>query len=415
MNKKTELSKAKGLSKLIGLCTLFVCLSIITSCKKSESIPIENSISNPILEKLKAAGFDTSEGLTKFQDGYLVEYDIFLTEEAINRLNDSSFVKIPVKLTTSNKKVQSKSPISHYTSDKLVGAHFASQRNIQIYMDTSFGTYLLSALDQAISRYNSLELSVKFTRTTNSSLANITFAPVSSATFLMSSGIPDAAGNPYHQILVNTSYFNPTTNRADATSVLAHEIGHAIGFRHTDYMNRFFSCYKPNDPFNNEGSAPHGANYVPGTPSDPIAGSWMLSCSDGSDRPFTESDIIALKGTYPLRKNIYMKMVWDLVSDESTSDWKNDHQLTTHSVRVEFYQDANKTIPYTTTSSSQLLLNLLVYQGSSTYITRVLAPVGVSSYDLGLFVTDVYYTEGQVTQDYTSGLALTGFPGYYGP
>lgn len=40
-------------------------------------------------------------------------------------------------------------------------------------------------------------------------------------------------------------------------------MGHCIGFRHTDYMNRSYSC---RGSAVNEGSAGVGAVYIPGTP-----------------------------------------------------------------------------------------------------------------------------------------------------
>ena len=51
-----------------------------------------------------------------------------------------------------------------------------------------------------------------------------------------------AGGNPYNQVLINSGAIgtaNPTTYIA---TILAHEVGHCIGFRHTDYMNRGYSC-----------------------------------------------------------------------------------------------------------------------------------------------------------------------------
>jgi hypothetical protein len=76
---------------------------------------------------------------------------------------------------------------------------------------------------------------------------------------------------------------------------MAHEMGHCIGFRHTDYMNRAYSC---GGSTYNEGSAGVGAIHIPGTPTGPSASSWMLACSNGGNRPFTSADRTALNYLY---------------------------------------------------------------------------------------------------------------------
>ena len=79
-------------------------------------------------------------------------------------------------------------------------------------------------------------------------------------------------------------------------SIVAHEMGHCIGYRHTDYMNRAYSC---GGHHSNEGSAGIGAVWIPGTPTGPDANSWMLACiGSGVNRPFTANDKVALNYLY---------------------------------------------------------------------------------------------------------------------
>jgi hypothetical protein len=72
---------------------------------------------------------------------------------------------------------------------------------------------------------------------------------------------------------------------------MAHEIGHTIGFRHTDYQTRE-SCGSNT----NEGSAGVGAIYIPGTPTGSDATSLMQSC--GPSRSLNNNDKIALDFLY---------------------------------------------------------------------------------------------------------------------
>jgi hypothetical protein len=109
-----------------------------------------------------------------------------------------------------------------------------------------------------------------------------------------SAGFPSASGQPASPIKLNTYVYNGSSQRADATTVIAHEIGHAIGLRHTDYMSRRFSCGSGG----NEGSAGVGAIWIPGTPKKGETNSYMLACSNGTDRPFTSGDKTALSTIY---------------------------------------------------------------------------------------------------------------------
>ena len=81
-------------------------------------------------------------------------------------------------------------------------------------------------------------------------------------------------------------------------TIIAHEMGHCIGFRHTDYFDRSISC---GGGTSNEGDGGVGANHIPGTPTGADLqgnGSWMLACTDGSNRDFTNADVTALNYLY---------------------------------------------------------------------------------------------------------------------
>ncbi|WP_299312009.1 M57 family metalloprotease [uncultured Aquimarina sp.] len=271
------MKKIKFTSVLIALCAI-----TFFSCEKQENPePLsENSIEQPtvpedILQKLEQAGFYTNEGVYKYKNGYIVEYDIFLTEKEIFEYDKNSE-------TTINSK--------QYRTTNLV----SGTKTIRVYIDPALGSFAINSLNKAISRYNALNLRLTFKRTTNSGSNEIRIIPVNiPGGFLASAGFP-SGGNAFKTIKLNTYYYNNTTSRADTPSVLAHEIGHAIGFRHTDYANRSFSC----GTGGNEGSAGVGAIHIPGTPTVPVANSWMLACSNGKDRPFIASDRTALVNLY---------------------------------------------------------------------------------------------------------------------
>ncbi|HEX8314090.1 MAG TPA: M57 family metalloprotease, partial [Flavisolibacter sp.] len=115
---------------------------------------------------------------------------------------------------------------------------------------------------------------------------------------LGSAGFPTSSGAPYNRIQMNTYHYSTSTGSTNVNyiaTIMAHEMGHCIGFRHTDYMNRAYSC---GGSTYNEGSAGVGAIHIPGTPTGPSASSWMLACSNGGNRPFTSADRTALNYLY---------------------------------------------------------------------------------------------------------------------
>jgi hypothetical protein len=113
--------------------------------------------------------------------------------------------------------------------------------------------------------------------------------------YLASAGFPTSSGDPYGQVKVNSRAIG-NQPQSTVASILAHEIGHCIGFRHTDYMDRSFSC---GGAASNEGASTVGAVYIPGTATGPDAGSWMLACiGSGQNRPFNNNDKTALNYLY---------------------------------------------------------------------------------------------------------------------
>jgi len=284
------------LKKTITKVMLVASLSFLffASCKKQNSKNTSaNPVSSDIIAKIKAAGFST-DGVLKVKEGYLVEGDIVLTEAFLNSNNTQPKTIVTTVTTAGNRP---KAAEQYRVTNPVIGSSTPCTPTFYNIIATGLGANYLVAIDTAIARYNALNLSVRFQRIT-SGTADITIAGYYDSSSLTegSSGFP-TNGVPYNSIQLNTYYYgtNPT-NILFTASVIQHEIGHCIGMRHTDYADRSFSCGGAPD---NEGASTVGAVQIPGTPSGPDAGSWMLACNSGINRTFNANDIIALNYLFP--------------------------------------------------------------------------------------------------------------------
>jgi hypothetical protein len=266
----------KILTSRVAMLVIAAVSMTAISCKKDAKAPEQSEgISQDVLTKIYNLGYGT-KNVQKHPEGYLVEGDIVITEENLNSKPESQFLRIADE--------------EQYRTYNLVTS---LPRTITVRI-TGLPTSYTTALDEAIRRYNAEGLRIAFSRV--SSGGNIVVSPApSGAGYLASAGFP-SSGNPYNSVRVNSAYLGSSPGTNYLATILAHELGHCIGFRHTDYMSRQYSC---GGAAYNEGASTVGAVHIPGTPTGPDAGSWMLACiGSGQNRPFNSNDRIALNYLY---------------------------------------------------------------------------------------------------------------------
>ena len=265
------------------------------ACEQSnEEFPeFQDEIPQAVLDKIEAAGYSPNDVITaewNGRTGYVVEYDLFFAEDEIDNLVLDS--KVP--------------GTEHYRTTNLVTN---LPRVIKVGIDPSFSQSAKDALNQTIAMYNAENLALQFQlatvtvsgrgkKQTVSSDADIFISAFSERprggfiTLGRAAGFPTSAGDPAEGFGLNTYWINNySPSVTELKGVMAHEIGHTIGFRHTDYQTRE-SCGSNT----NEGSAGVGAIYIPGTPTGSDATSLMQSCGPADD--FNANDVIALNYLY---------------------------------------------------------------------------------------------------------------------
>lgn len=275
------------MKKVFTLLSVAAMALVVFSCQKADLSLSSQEVPQNVIDQLMVMGFNP-DGIEVVEEGYRIERDIIITEEFLR--NPPRIHRVP--------------NAEQYSTNNLVST--GGSRTITIYAPTGrrgFSSGMIAGLDEAIARYNSENLAIDFQRVNSSNGADITMTRLSKRDerrgVLGSAGFPTASGDPYGTIrmsgILESTYGLSTGGIA---TIIAHEMGHCIGFRHTDYFDRSISC---GGSTSNEGDGGVGANHIPGTPTGADLqgnGSWMLSCTDGSSRPFTNADKTALDYLY---------------------------------------------------------------------------------------------------------------------
>jgi hypothetical protein len=197
-----------------------------------------------------------------------------------------------VSLQASEEMLQHEGSNEQYRTTNLVGTGVTK---ICVVPTSQFNGYsrLSAGLDLAIANYNSQGLRITFARGSAADCTATITAKTMNGTG-GSAGFP-TGGKPYGTINIGTglqSYSDDVNEH-----VITHELGHCIGFRHSDYYDRSISC---GGAASNEGASNVGAVLIPGTPSTAnVGGSIMNSCFRSTETgEWSSSDRTALTTLY---------------------------------------------------------------------------------------------------------------------
>lgn len=144
----------------------------------------------------------------------------------------------------------------HRRHPYLVYVPFKSTKYINIYYSSELHINWVAALTDAVKEWNKLNGSIKFNTPKKTTgvypVGTIGVFPQVLKNEHGSSYSPDNKGNPGSSIFLNAS-INKVNNPKLKKLVVAHELGHTIGFKHTDtndwykIVTREFSCDNGSD------------------------------------------------------------------------------------------------------------------------------------------------------------------------
>ncbi len=329
------------------------------SCKKTTNDLSANntSVSSNVLSQIAAQGYST-DNVVKSKGGYLVEGDIFLSDQSLSGGASSTTLRI--------------AETEQYQSTYIL----SKPKTITISLDGTFANQLSpllakeyqNAIATTVTRYNALNLGITLAPGGGKGLGVFTIdntSPDMAGNYAVGPGFPTSTGGfPVGPIRVNTNLIGPSPTQGFLNWIVAHEVGHCIGFRHTDILNSTPSCgYK-----RNESISPNGAILIPGTPSTD-ASSWMVTCLDPSrDNPFDANDIIALRYLYTICNppaDTITGIKFNITAD--TLSWNALAGATGYIVKVTACPPLINPSPvgYTVTTSTNFIGNYFPFPGYS--------------------------------------------------
>ena len=268
--------KIKNLFTAAAFCAASA-LALSSCSKKEEAAVTPAAVPQEVMAQIRALGF-TTQGAHAVEGGYVVEGDMLLTPELLASAPGYSTLRVGED--------------EQYRTTNLVGS---LPRVLTVSISSSFPSAYVSAIDEAIRRYNAANLRVTFRRVSSGAQMPVKYSSNLGTGVLGQSGGFPSGGNPAPGFTLVPNVINSSNINYIAT-IMAHEMGHCIGMRHTDYYNRAYSC---GGSASNEGASTVGAILIPGTPSLAEPNSWMLACvGNGVNRPFTANDLTALNYIY---------------------------------------------------------------------------------------------------------------------
>lgn len=259
------------------LLTTFLCGSIAIGCT-SQPEPGSPEEHEEITENLVLAGFP-ADSITIEDGEVIVGGDAHVTLEASREM-----------IAGDDEAAEGGASEEQYRTYNLVGL---TRRVICIDGRKLTGKFS-TALNAAITNYNALPLSFNMRRiTTNRSGCNAEIVASMRSGTTSSAGFP-SGGDPYGKIRIASGIGSYPASTIE--HVITHELGHAVGLRHSDYYNRSISCGSGGK----EGTVWDGAIHIPGTPTTAsVGGSLMNACFRSNESGnFTGSDKTALRWLY---------------------------------------------------------------------------------------------------------------------
>lgn len=328
--------------------TLLFTIIVFHSCSEDfipndmESKKKSKNEKSLIVQKIKELGYKV-ENIIELEDYYVVEGDLRFSKNIKDYENESQIFSRQYHSTS-------------LVADEIIGGCNVNPNTaIQVFCELCQDSTVqniptwVNAVDAAIADWNNFSGGSRnlFFLTTNANNADIIIRqfPASSnnnGSFAGMSGFP-SCGRPYFEVLIETSFQYPSndniTDEVHRRNLIGHELGHAIGFKHSDETN---------------GILIPGTEFLLGTNS--IMKSTIISRAITG---LTNEDQLAAQYLYGCNSNVNPESIYPPnFSNIITSPTKFQCDKFNIKGNYEICETANNTITWANNSSAAITLNI---------------------------------------------------------
>jgi len=258
---------------ILSLLTLCMILSCEDNELSSENQPTSTIQDSPVVQKLLNLGYK-AEDIKETKDFYLVQGDIMFSKN-INDYNKSETSR-------------------HASTNNLVSTQY---RIVSVYIDSYVSQNGVDdwsgAIVSAMEKWSDLSgNSIQFVRTyDNPDIIISSDFGLLPSNVIAAAGFPYSNGKPYFYVTINLDFNNnQTITQSTKIYNMVHELGHCIGFRHTNW--------EPEGLYDQNGTL-IGANYIPNTPSQDPNSVMNSGTALYSWNGFSNYDVTAVNYLYP--------------------------------------------------------------------------------------------------------------------
>jgi len=228
---KNYLNKIINKSRLLLLCCM---IAVTSSCKKNEKVteePVLSTRNEKIISYLAGKGFD-KEQIVFQSDRIIVEKDIIFTNEDIAERMENDKPTDPDQPQT-----------EHWRSNYLVSNTYNT--NVKLWIEPGVPDSWVAAVAGAVNNWNAMngtKLGMSIVSTQAAANTRV-FMGFESANWIARAYLPASNGRPGVSVEINSNY-----NSLAASSKLfaiTHELGHTVGFYHTNQNTGIFITGTP--------------------------------------------------------------------------------------------------------------------------------------------------------------------------